>query len=64
MAIDMYTSTCRGVRMWVGGYDLHLIGLVLVFFMLFMIFFNGLIDVWENSLPLVLVEAFRPGEID
>lgn len=50
--------------MWVGGYDLHLIGLVLVFFMLFMIFFNGLIDVWENSLPLVLVEAFRPGEID
>ena len=45
--------------MWLGGYDLNLIWLILLFFVLFMVVFNGLIDLCEDSLPLFVVEAFR-----
>jgi hypothetical protein len=48
--------------MWVGGYDINLIWLILVCFVLFMVVFNGLIDLCEEALPVVLVEAFRHGE--
>jgi hypothetical protein len=45
--------------MWVGGYDLNLIWLILLCFVLFMVVFNGLIDLCEDALPVVVVEAFR-----
>ena len=57
-----YTYVCvsyRGESMWLGGYDLNLIWLILLFFVLFMVVFNGLIDLCEDSLPLFVVEAFR-----
>ncbi len=47
--------------MWVGSYDINLIWLILVCFVLFMVVFNGLIDLCEEALPVVLVEAFRHG---
>jgi hypothetical protein len=47
--------------MWVGGYDINLIWLILLCFVLFMVVFNGLIDLCEEALPVVLVEAFRHG---
>jgi hypothetical protein len=45
--------------MWVGGYDVNLIWAILVFFVLVMVVFNGLIDLCEDSLPVFIVEAFR-----
>lgn len=49
--------------MWLAGYyDLNLIWAILVFFMIFMVVFNGLIDLCEKSLPLFVVEAFRYGK--
>jgi hypothetical protein len=48
--------------MWVGGYDINLIWLILLCFVLFMVVFNGLIDLCEEALPVVVVEAFRHGE--
>jgi hypothetical protein len=48
--------------MWVGGYDINLIWLILLCFVLFMVVFNGLIDLCEDALPVVVVEAFRHGE--
>jgi hypothetical protein len=50
--------------MWVGGYDINLIWLILLCFVLFMVVFNGLIDLCEDALPVVVVEAFRHGEGD
>jgi hypothetical protein len=51
-------------QMWVGGYDINLIWLILLCFVLFMVVFNGLIDLCEETLPVVLVEAFRHGGED
>jgi hypothetical protein len=48
--------------MWVGGYDINLIWLILLCFVLVMVVFNGLIDLCEDALPVVVVEAFRHGE--
>jgi hypothetical protein len=55
----------RAARMWVGGFDINLIWLILLCFVLFMVVFNGLIDLCEDALPVAVVEAFRHGgEID
>ncbi|XP_023338447.1 polyprenol reductase [Eurytemora carolleeae] len=48
--------------MWIFSYDLHLIWLILGFFTLFMIFTSGLIDQFEDKLPLFIIEAFRYGK--
>jgi len=48
--------------MFILGYDLHLIYFILGFFTIFMVFFNGLIECFEDQLPLFVLESFRYGK--
>jgi len=48
--------------MWILNYDINVIWLILGFFTVFMVFFNGLIDVFEDKLPVFILEAFRYGK--
>jgi len=48
--------------MWILGFDLNLIWFILGFFTVFMTVFNGLIDLFEEQLPLFVLEAFRYGK--
>eukprot|EP00088_Acartia_fossae_P071942 TRINITY_DN9991_c0_g1_i13.p1 TRINITY_DN9991_c0_g1~~TRINITY_DN9991_c0_g1_i13.p1 ORF type:complete len:308 (-),score=18.07 TRINITY_DN9991_c0_g1_i13:263-1186(-) len=48
--------------MYILGYDLNLIYFVLGVFTVIMVVFNGIIEHFENQLPLFIVEAFRYGK--
>jgi len=48
--------------MYILTYDLHLIHFILGVFTIIMLVFNGIIEYFEESLPLFIVEAFRYGK--
>ena len=56
-----YLLPISDLKMYILTYDLHLIHFILGVFTIIMVVFNGIIEYFEESLPLFIVGEFVPG---